>query len=388
MTTALAHPFAPPPAAATETRTYTVSFTTPAFLGNAHQQAQWRTPPFKAGGAVDAVGVEHQQAQWRTPPFKALIREWWRIVRAGELLGKGADAKTLHRCIRTEEAVLFGNAWIKDREGNLLATRSSVRLRLSSWAEGTPWDRSEAGKGPRVSVPGASTGARNGFNAFIYAGFGPLSTEDKVFNPRSAIMPTADAALEVSFPTEHETSFDRALRCIQLFGAVGSRSRNGWGSVQLAPPPAARLGPVLARWQDCLALDWPHRVGTDEHGALRWRLKRPVENWQSAITEIAILRKRINLAVSNPPGVASERHVLSDPVTKNSGPAGGPNARLASQLRFKVLAERHELRPTAFHIPCAVPDALGAPGLMRLQENAWKKVHAAIGADSKWERAK
>ena len=26
---------------------YTVSFTTPAFLGNAEQNGQWRTPPFK-----------------------------------------------------------------------------------------------------------------------------------------------------------------------------------------------------------------------------------------------------------------------------------------------------------------------------------------------------
>ena len=28
--------------------TYQVSFNTPAFLGNSEQQAQWRTPPFKA----------------------------------------------------------------------------------------------------------------------------------------------------------------------------------------------------------------------------------------------------------------------------------------------------------------------------------------------------
>lgn len=41
---------------------YTVRFTTPAFLGNAEQQAQWRTPP-----------------------FKALIRQWWRIVKAPKL---------------------------------------------------------------------------------------------------------------------------------------------------------------------------------------------------------------------------------------------------------------------------------------------------------------
>lgn len=39
--------------------TYRVSFNTPAFLGNAEQQAQWRTPP-----------------------FKALLRQWWRVVKA------------------------------------------------------------------------------------------------------------------------------------------------------------------------------------------------------------------------------------------------------------------------------------------------------------------
>ena len=41
---------------------YTLSFNTPAFLGNAEQQAQWRTPP-----------------------IKALIRQWWRVVKASTL---------------------------------------------------------------------------------------------------------------------------------------------------------------------------------------------------------------------------------------------------------------------------------------------------------------
>jgi CRISPR-associated protein Cmr1 len=36
---------------------YQISFTTPAFLGNAGQDAQWRTPP-----------------------LKALLRQWWRVA--------------------------------------------------------------------------------------------------------------------------------------------------------------------------------------------------------------------------------------------------------------------------------------------------------------------
>ena len=43
------------------TLTYRVSFNTPAFLGNAEQQGQWRTPP-----------------------IKALIRQWWRVAYAAE----------------------------------------------------------------------------------------------------------------------------------------------------------------------------------------------------------------------------------------------------------------------------------------------------------------
>lgn len=40
---------------------YTVRFNTPAFLGNAEQAGQWRTPP-----------------------FKALLRQWWRVAYAAE----------------------------------------------------------------------------------------------------------------------------------------------------------------------------------------------------------------------------------------------------------------------------------------------------------------
>ncbi len=41
--------------------TYQVSFNTPAFLGNAEQQDQWRTPT-----------------------FKAMQRQWWRMVKAAD----------------------------------------------------------------------------------------------------------------------------------------------------------------------------------------------------------------------------------------------------------------------------------------------------------------
>ena len=64
------------------TRHYTLHFATPAFLGNAEQSGQWRTPP-----------------------IKALLRQWWRVAYAAAQPGAvnvGA--------MREAEGRLFGSA--------------------------------------------------------------------------------------------------------------------------------------------------------------------------------------------------------------------------------------------------------------------------------------
>ena len=60
---------------------YELSFLTPAFLGNAAQAGQWRTPP-----------------------IKTLIRQWWRMAFvAGQTISPG-----LVNTLREHEQVLFG----------------------------------------------------------------------------------------------------------------------------------------------------------------------------------------------------------------------------------------------------------------------------------------
>lgn len=80
---------------------YQLRFTTPAFLGNASQQGQWRTPP-----------------------VKALLRQWWRVAVAQEL---GYSAERL----RQREADLFGVA----ADGGD-SHQSLIRIRLGQWSEG------------------------------------------------------------------------------------------------------------------------------------------------------------------------------------------------------------------------------------------------------------
>ena len=94
-----------------KTLRYQVQFTTPAFLGNAEQSGQWRTPP-----------------------FKALLRQWWRVVWAAE-----HGFRENIGAMRREEGLLFGNAWLKREENGRTVTdycKSQVRIRLDRWDAG------------------------------------------------------------------------------------------------------------------------------------------------------------------------------------------------------------------------------------------------------------
>ena len=108
---------------------YIVTFVTPAFLGNAEQSAQWRTPP-----------------------FKALLRQWWRVAYAAErrFMVKLDE-------MRREEGLLFGHAWLdadKDEKGNKVAARkSAVRMRLNRWDEGKLKSWQSLGNMGKVSHP-------------------------------------------------------------------------------------------------------------------------------------------------------------------------------------------------------------------------------------------
>ena len=87
---------------------YEVEFLTPAFLGNAEQSGQWRTPP-----------------------FKALLRQWWRVAVAE---GFGYE----YRKLREVEGRLFGHAWLESDTDR--TEMRFVRARAgcgSVWIDGT-----------------------------------------------------------------------------------------------------------------------------------------------------------------------------------------------------------------------------------------------------------
>lgn len=349
------------------TLAYDLSFATPAFVGDASQQAQWRTPP-----------------------FKALIRQWWRIVKSHET---GLDVDRL----RNAEESLFGAAASEGIPG--ASHRSLLRLRLSTWERGklTSWPRGELKeKHPEVGFPVGTE---------LYLGFGPLAY-DKTSKAtglgknngfkRDAIDDKAAVTLRLCFPDQHHPALQSTMQLVAWFGTLGSRARNGWGSLRIAheqfqPLTGENLQSlaVTRPVQKCLEVDWPHAIGEDNRGPLVWKT-RVKGSWQQVMKELA----RIKIAFRTQPalsldrvpdGTFSPRHLLAYPVTHHpvTATGWGGQGRLANQIRFKLLPEQGQLVGVIVHLPCALPaemaralppDARGSVD----QHLVWQAVHSVL----------
>jgi CRISPR-associated protein Cmr1 len=347
---------------------YTLRFNTPAFLGNAEQSGQWRTPP-----------------------VKAQLRQWWRVAYA-------ADNRFSVRLdeMRREEGLLFGIA--SDGEGD--SRKSQIRIRLDRWDVGqlkqNDWPRQD-GRVPHPEVKNRQ-GETVPVGSQLYLGYGPLEFRGggTGLKHNAAIQFGESATLSLAMPEAHAPLIQQALWLMDRYGSLGGRSRNGWGSFALLPLPQAGEGRGEGQLpqrplRECLSLDWPHALGQDAKGPLIWQTV-PHDDWKTVMKTLAMIK--IGLRTQKPlfelvldasagdkptknginHGQPQHRHWLSYPVTNHSVKSWGGNARLPNQLRFKV-------RPTpdgklvglAFHVPHRPPSAFN-PDPQAL-ERVWTQVH-------------
>ena len=377
--------------------TYQISFLTPAFLGNADQSGQWRTPP-----------------------FKALLRQWWRVVWA-----ERHEFQIDVAAMRRDEGRLFGNAWL-DGDFRKDFRKSAVRLRLNTWnvgrATGERWrfghdDRaSHASRGPDPRRTtrrgtGGNTAIRHpevgregrSIDPLLYLGYGPLvfRREGTVLKNNAAIQAGETAELSIAAPSAETDDLRAALALMNAYGTVGGRSRNGWGSLAVeslddaSAPDMGRADPptgdgdadhrFVRPWRDALALDWPHAIGRDGAGPLVWQTAESYTDWKALMRDLAILKIGLRTMFvfprTEPPhDRTQDRHWLSYPVTNHNFSAWN-NLRLPNSLRFKVRPDPDapkRLRGVIFHVPCRPPEEFRPGDHAHAIKNVWMKTHELL----------
>lgn len=290
-------------------RSLTVRFVTPAFLGNAEQSGEWRTPP-----------------------FKALLRQWWRMAVAQDV---GFDVNAL----RSREASLFGSA----SDGQ--SQRSALRLRLDQWGAGT------LNRCPSRETGSVNLG-KNAVSSSLFLGYGPV-----LKGPSLKCPPAIDAgearSLRIALGGKmrsEEAALDQALALINLYGTLGGRSRNGWGSLLLDGDLVAPEVPTVS-WEVAMQQrDWAHGLGRDQRGLLVWESTQ-FEHWGAAIECLAGVRAGMRRSVGN-------ALALAFPGTGARMPGWGNNDRLPHSIRFKVRGKDSGAVASVFHVPCRPSDVL------------------------------
>ena len=324
------------------TNSFRLQLTSPAFLGNARQEPQWRTPP-----------------------IKALLRQWWRVAWSAEH-GFPVDFPEM----RQEEATLFGHAWLendRDIEGNAVpARKSSVRMRLLGHGNQVGWSR-----GTQAGVQPLSTGLDTS-----YAWYGLVKSKDKP--DRDAIKPMGaegEQTLILAAPETAWPSLDTALRLVNAFGNLGSRSRGGWGSLHL--PQATMLSasdchPFSRPLVKCLQTDWAMSLASDAAGLCIWESQRAFPSWDKAMALIATERRHARQSLGK-----DVRFILG---------AGG-NERLPNPLRWKIIpTEKGELRVRTFAMPHAIPADKGISLHGEQLHNAWRQVCITLDSNRNLRR--
>jgi len=316
---------------------YRLSFNTPAFLGNAEQQAQWRTPP-----------------------IKTLIRQWWRVVKARSVM---YDATRL----LDAENHLFGAAGEEGRD----CGQSRIRLRLNEWTLGQekppPGDTVEHRESPTRKVA-----------ANTYLGYGPLGTRSErlALAAESKTQNLLRLRIQPRAGDQAVSEIQQAIQLAAWFGGLGSRSRNGFGSMHWeavdGTPPLQGLSPgalsaISLDFDQALRRDWPHAIGLGSDGRpLVWLSNRTHPTWIAAMKELAVLKISLRtsdffkFAGGGRSGHAEplRRHVLAYPSGGQhtvDAKGWGKDGRMANQVRLRLHREKGGFRGVIVHVPCGVP---------------------------------
>jgi CRISPR-associated protein Cmr1 len=326
------------------------------------------------------LGNAHQEAEWRAAPFKALLRYWWRVAQV--------DCDN-HEELLKQEGKLFGIAGEGEEKGK--SSKSLIEITVISNA---PASKNDLGVHlPRILHPELDKPPDKKILPLSYlAGMGLMKPQGTV--TRSYFPANSDFTLCLDFPGVLREELRPVLALIAAFGALGGRCRNGWGSIQIEgglpwTTEELALDRCSQTWHTGFDQDYPHCLGRDNNRPLLWKTS-PHNSWEQAMRELAeayiALRAGSKTISKMDPGKLidhkkkivnfAERHLLGVPLTNHKL---ANIDRHASPLRFVVRrTPGGEFVGWVLHLPFRFAGAPPPFDDKKEQIKVWQKVHAGL----------
>lgn len=319
------------------------------------------------------LGGADQQAELRSAPFKNLLRQWWRVVHGDH------DVNIL----RAEEGLMFGSV-LDDSK----ASSSTVRISLTPVSDFKIIDSPFSfGSTSHPEVKGGMP-VKNS----LYLGYGPVRFAKPEPTCRRYIAPGSKARLSLSCKRNNLGAIVKAIQYMDAFGTIGSRSRNGFGSLSFVSDDIQRLEPASLQavaFEDLIKnvmKPYPHCFGKDDRALLAWESRQAT--WEAAMQLLAqtYLRTRTSVNIAGSPKEPHERHALGYPVTNHNIQDWDRNGgRMPSQIRLMVKRDlQGRLVARILHLPHILPKEW--PKHLNAQHEVWRQVHQFLDAQNNFER--
>lgn len=224
---------------------FEVEFVTPTFLGGATGDAEIRTAPFKHG-----------------------IRYWWRVLHGAKYAKSGILKET--------EDKIFGST----------EERSSIEIFIP-----TVGGTSVVGKGPFSKgrmVEASPSGKSFRINILDYLAYGKFDYQKGVGNVYNVnhVKPATKIELFVRIKDiGHTAEVKDAIKMFLSYGGIGSRSRNGFGSMDSADLSSIKWSGNIDVSPD--PMEFPCFSSVSRF----FRMKKPVDTWEEALSEVGEIYK-------------------------------------------------------------------------------------------------
>ncbi len=319
------------------------------------------------------LGNANQEAELRAAPFKGLLRYWWRVANGWKY--------ATHKELLTAESEIFGSP---DDTGGKSQVTVAVKGNLNCYSvNGFP-------RGKTIKHPEVKNRANNPVNIdrFLYLGYGPIKRGAELKEEgKGAFYPGQYFTLLLSGSQQIMDTLRTTVQCIQQFGSIGSRSRNGWGCFSsccnnISQSNGSELfHDIGTDWKDCFDHDYPHRLGWDVQKLLLWRCKNKFATWDSVLNDLAEIYLTVRLEHKfhggGPHRAPQDRHTLGYPTGRNHYLKNFEIGRHASALRLMVRKESDGYRGYILHLPHLFSKEMWPNGKDR-QIEIWKRVHTSL----------
>lgn len=227
-----------------------VEFITPAFLGGWNGNAEIRTAPFKHG-----------------------IRYWWRILYGAKYGNK----------IKEIEDKIFGST----------ENAANVQIYCSEIPKASFTEKIGFSGGKKIAV---SHGGRDvSVNILDYLAYGKFEHERGQRNVYTStyIKPTTKIKIQISIKdVGHTEEVKNAIKIFFCYGGVGSRSRNGFGSMD------TNFGDI--QFSKNVSLCEIKEFPTFSQELRFFITKKPLDTWENALSEIGIMYKDARCSLERP----------------------------------------------------------------------------------------